>query len=57
MIGGKVEYMAIDYRDHTYYLFSDGRLFTRQASDNILQEVLPIFAITQKLFEVGAVQV
>lgn len=56
MIGGKVEYMAINYQEKTYYLFSDGRLFTRQASDDILQEVRPIFAITQKLFEVGAVQ-
>jgi len=56
MIGGKLEYMAISYQAKTYYLFSDGRLFTRQASDDVLQEVVPIFAITQKLFEVGAVQ-
>jgi hypothetical protein len=56
MIGGKVEYMAINYRDKTYYLFSDGRLFTRQASDDALQEIYPIFDITRKLFEVGAVQ-
>lgn len=55
-IGGMVEYMAISYQEKTYYLFSDGRLFTRQASDNIFQEIYPIFGITQKLCEVGAVQ-
>ena len=56
MIGGKVEYMAISFREKTYYLFSDGRLFTRQASDDILQEIYPLFEITRKLFEVDAVQ-
>ena len=55
-IGGMVEYMAINYQEKTYYLFSDGRLFTRQATDNIMQEIYPIFGITQKLCEVGAVQ-
>ena len=53
---GKVEYMAINYQQKTYYLFSDGRVFTRQASDKILQEIHPIFGIVQKLAEVGAVQ-
>lgn len=56
VIGGKVEYMAINYQQRTYYLFSDGRVFTRQASDKILQEIHPIFGIVQKLSEVGAVQ-
>lgn len=56
VIGGKVEYMAISYQQRTYYLFSDGRVFTRQASDNVIQETYPIFGIVQKLFEVGAVQ-
>jgi len=56
MIGGKLEYMAISYHDKTYYLFSDGRLFTRQASDNISEMIYPIFEIVRKLSEVGAVQ-
>lgn len=56
VIGGKVTYMAINYQERTYYLFSDGRVFTRQASDKILQEIRPIFGIVQKLHEVGAVR-
>ncbi len=55
-IGGTVEYMAITYLNKTYYLFSDGRLFTRQATDNIMQEIYPVYQITQKLHDVGAVQ-
>ena len=55
-IGGMVEYMAINYRRKTYFIFSNGRLFTRQASENILEDIYPIYEITERLFNVGAVQ-
>lgn len=56
VIGGTVSYMAISYQERTYYIFSDGRLFTRQGSDRIMQEIHLVFGIAKELFEVGAVR-
>jgi hypothetical protein len=55
-IGGMVEYMAINYKKKTYYIFSDGRLFTRQASEVLLEDVYPVYEIVERLSSVGAVQ-
>ncbi|MCW4006209.1 MAG: hypothetical protein NWF04_06400 [Candidatus Bathyarchaeota archaeon] len=56
-IGGIVEYMAINYKKKTYYIFSDGRLFTRQASEELLEDVYPIYEIVERLYSVGVVQI
>ncbi|MCL1977592.1 MAG: hypothetical protein FWG55_05795 [Candidatus Bathyarchaeota archaeon] len=55
-VGGIIESMAVNYKHRTYYLFSDGRLFTRQATDDMKQETYSIYEIMEKLYGVGAVQ-
>ncbi|MDR2699269.1 MAG: hypothetical protein LBC12_00350 [Nitrososphaerota archaeon] len=57
VIGGDVECMAVSYKNKTYFLFSNGRVFTRQAAENVEQEAVVIHEIVEKLHSVDAVQI
>ncbi|MEM2126743.1 MAG: hypothetical protein QXH67_00780 [Candidatus Bathyarchaeia archaeon] len=52
---GKMKFIALTYRDKVYYLNSDARLYTRQASD-IKSDYRDIYEITRRLYDVGAVK-
>lgn len=59
-LGGILKVLAIKFRDRTYYLYNDGRIFTRQAdissSVKILGEIELFYEIVKRLHEADAIR-
>ena len=56
--GGKVRSLAIEFRGRTYYLYNDGRIYTKQADTSSLtrisSEIGYFYEIAKRLQEIGA---
>ncbi|MEM3870979.1 MAG: hypothetical protein QXE05_00215 [Nitrososphaeria archaeon] len=57
-IAGKIKVLSINYNNKDYYIYEDGRIFTRQAEANygpkLDIEILRFFEIGERLYRVGA---
>ena len=60
LTSGKLRLLTIVYKGRTYYLYRDGRIFTKQADTSSLgslfSEVVYLYEIAQNLIKVGAIE-
>jgi len=59
-LGGRLTILAVRFRDRIYYIYEDGRIFTKQAADRslpkIANEIQYFYEIASRLHGVGAIK-
>jgi hypothetical protein len=58
-LGGRLTILAVRFRDRIYYIYEDGRIFTKQAADcsllKIANEIQYFYEMASRLYGVGAI--
>ena len=60
-VSGQIRLLAVSYRGRIYYIYNDGRMFTKQADTTsdarLISEAVHLYDIMKNLVNVGAVNI